>query len=268
MQKNRVITALLFLLLIIIIASSIVRLNGLAQQTPDNGARDRKDQSLRKRLSAVKTNQEWDALLNNLPTADYDAPEPDDPVERNKRKVKGSHYDKQRMVVKNPDLSVTLTEVTYEGKEAWPLPTDESDLIVVGEVHDRQSYLSNDKSGVYTEFSISISEVLKGDSALISQGHTITASRAGGVVQYRGGHKRLYLVSGEGLPLDGGQYVLFLKRDGEDKNYLILTLYQLGTDGVTPIDEGSQFEIYRGLKKPDFLNTIQDKISKAPNSHL
>jgi hypothetical protein len=205
--------------------------------------------------------------LNKLPTADYDAPEPDDPVERDKRKVKGSHYDKQGMVVKNPDLSVTLTEVTYEGKEAWPLPTDQSDVIIVGEVQDRQSYLSNDKSGVYTEFSFSISEVLKGDSALISQDHPITASRAGGVVRYRGGHKRLYLVSGEGLPLDGGQYVLFLKRNGEDKNYLILTLYQLGADGVTPIDEGPQFEVYRGQKKPEFLHTLQVEISKPPNSH-
>lgn len=268
MQKNRVITAFLLLLLTIIIASSVVRLNSLAQQTADKISRGRKEQSLRKRLSAAKTKQEWDALLNKLPTADYDAPESNDPEVRNKRRGKNSHYDKQGWVVKNPDASITLTEALYEGKEAWPLPTDQSDVIIVGDVLDRQSYLSNDKSGVYTEFSIKISEVLKGDSALIRSGNSIAASRAGGVVKYPGGHKRLYLVSGEGLPLDGGQYVLFLKRDGQDEDFRVLTLYQLGSDDVTPIDEGAQFEVYRGQKKSEFLITIRDQVTKTSNSHL
>jgi len=266
-RKNRVITAFLLLLLIITIASSVVRLNGLAQQTPDNISRGRKEQSLRKKLSAVKTKEEWDALLNQLPTADYDAPESNDPEVRNKRRAKNSHYDKQGWVVKNPDVSITLTEALYEGKEAWPLPTDQSDVIIVGEVLDRHSYLSNDKSGVYTEISIKISEVLKGDPSVMRQGGTITASRAGGVVKYPGGHKRLYLVSGEGMPSDSGQYVLFLKRDGQDEGYRIITLYQLGVDDVTPIDEGAQFEVYQGQKKSEFLTAIRDQIAKSPNPH-
>ena len=261
MQKDRLTTAFLLLLLIFLIASSVTRLNSLGQQSITNVPKGSKEQSLRKKLSAVKNEQERDALLSKLPTADYSAPESNDPGVRDKRRVKNSRYDRRAMVVKNPGTSITLTEVFYEGKENWPLPTNQSDLVIIGEVQGRHSYLSNDKSGVYTEFTISVNEVLKGDPAQVSRGSTITASRAGGVVHYPNGHKRLYLVSGEGLPLEDGQYVLFLKRDGEDQNYLVLTMYQLGADDVTPIDEGVQFDPYRGQKKSDFLKRIQDQIT-------
>jgi hypothetical protein len=263
MRKDRIITAFLLLLLTVIISSSVTRLNIIGQQTPAGAPTGDKEQSLRKKLSAVKTKQDWDDLLDKLPTADYDAPESGDPVIRDKRRVKNSHYDKRGLVVRNPDTSITLTEVLYEGREVWPLPAGESDVVVVGDVRDRQTYLSNDKSGVYTEFTISVSEVIKGDPARVTQGGTITASRVGGVVRYSNGHKRLYLVVGEGLPLDGGQYVLFLKGDEQGQTYTVLTMYQLGPDGVTPIDEGIQFEPYRGQEKSEFLKTIRDKITKS-----
>lgn len=264
MQKNRIITAFLLLLLTVIIASSITRLSSLGKQASTFVSTGAKAQTLSEKLSSVKTKQEWDALLDQLPTADYNAPETNDPETRDRRRVRNSRYDKREVVDKNSDTSITLTQVQYEGEERWPLPTSESDVVVVGEVQGRQSYLSNDKSGVYTEFSVSVSEVLKGDPAQINQGVTITASRAGGVVRYPDGHKRLYLVSGGGLPLDGGQYVLFLKANGQDQDYSILTMYQLGLDDVIPIDEGRQFEAYRGQKKSEFIKTIRDKITKAP----
>ena len=245
----------------VVVGSSLTRLNIMGHQAPAGVTKGDKEQSLRRKLSAVKTKQDWDALLDKLPTADYDAPESGDPEIRDKRRAKNSHYDKRGLVTKDSDASITLTQVLYEGKELWPLPIDESDAVVVGDVRDRQTYLSNDKSGVYTEFNVSVSEVIKGDSAQISQGNTITASRVGGVVRYPNGHRRLYLEVGEGLPLDDGQYVLFLKREGQEQTYTVLMMYQLGLDGVTPIDEGAQFEPYRGQKKSDFLKTIQDKIT-------
>jgi hypothetical protein len=261
MQKNRVITVFLLLLLTAIVASSVTRLRSLSQQPSHPTPTTNKARSLSEKLAAVKTKQEWDALLNQLPTADYDAPEPNDPETRNRRRTKNSHYDKRGIVAKNPDPSITLTQVHYEGQEKWPLPTSESDVVIVSEVRDRQSYLSNDKSGVYTEFTVSVAEVLKGDPAQISQGMTITASRAGGVVRYPGGHKRLYLVSGDGLPLADGQYVMFLKSSGQDQDYRVLTMYELGPDGVNPLDEGGQFEAYRGQKNSDFIKAIKDKIA-------
>lgn len=261
MQKDRITTAFLLLLLIIVIASSVARWNSLAQKPPNGVPKSNREHSLRKKLSAVKSKQEWDAVLNKLPTADYTAPESNDPEARHKRRVKNSRYDKRAMVVSDPDTSITLTEVVYEGKEHRPLPIRESDIVIIGEVQDRNSYLSNDKSGVYTEFSVSVDELLKGDQAQVNLGSIITASRFGGVVQYPNGHKRLYLVSGEGLPLDPGRYVLFLKRDEQAQSYLVLTMYQLGLDDVTPIDEGVQFEPYKGQKKSEFLTMLQNRIA-------
>ena len=107
MHKDRIITAFLLLLLTVIIASSVTRLEGMGQQTPSGEPKVGKGQSLRKELSAVKTKREWDDLLSKLPTADYDAPEPNDPEMRAKRKIRNSRYDKRGMVVKNPDSSVT-----------------------------------------------------------------------------------------------------------------------------------------------------------------
>lgn len=263
MLKNRVTTAFLLILFTAIIASSVVRLTSLGRQVPASAPTGVKERSLRKELSAVKTKQEWDALLDKLPAADYDAPESGDPEIRDRRRAKSSHYDKRGMVVKNPDTSITLTEVLYEGKESWPLPTGESDVVIVGDVFDRQSYLSNDKSGVYTEFTIRIEDVLEGDSAQLTQGATVTASRTGGVVRYPNGHKRLYLVSGEGMPLDGGQYVLFLKRDENNRAYSILTMYEARPDGVMPVDEGRQFEPYAGRSKSEFLKLIRDKLANV-----
>lgn len=240
----------------------------MGQQNLDQASTGKHDQSLRKKISAVKTEQEWNELLSQLPTAEYDSTEPSDPDKRVQRKIKNRHYDKRGMVVKNPDTSITLTEVLHEGKERWPLPTSDSDVILIGEVQDKQAYLSNDKSGVYTEFTISVTEVLKGDLPQTDQNNTITASRMGGIVHYPNGHKRLYLVSGEGLPLDSGQYVLFLKASEQDQTYDILTMYQLKMEGVIPIDEGKQFETYRGQKKSQFLKAIQDEIAKSSKSNV
>lgn len=260
MRNNRTITAFLLCLLSVIVASAFTRLHSMGQQA---GAVRGGGQSLRRKMGAVKNKQEWDELLSKLPAAGYNAPEPDDPEAREKRRVKNSHYDKRSLVVRNPDTSINLTEVTYEGNERWPLPTEQSDAVVVGNVRDRQSYLSNDKYGVYTEFTVSVDDVLKGNPARIHKGDMITALRQGGVVQYPNGYKRLYLVSGEGLPLDSGQYLMFLKSDGRNENYFILTMYQLDAEDVTPVDEGAQFEPYVGLKKADFLRTVQDKIANS-----
>lgn len=266
MRRDRAITISLILLLTVIITSSVARLNSLGQQSPTHSP-TATEHSLRKALSAVKTKQEWDALLSKLPTADYEAPGPNEPGGLEKRRVRNSRYDKQGMVVKDPDVSVTVTQVLYEGKEPWPLPVDQSDVVIVGEVKDRQTYLSNDKSGVYTEFTIDVSEVLKGDSTEVNRGSAITASRVGGVVRYPNGHKRLYLVLGEGLPLEGGQFVLFLKEDGQGGNYTVLTMYRLESDGVIPVDEGRQFEPYKGQTKSEFIRVIRDKIGNPSNSH-
>jgi hypothetical protein len=86
-------------------------------------------------------------------------------------------------------------------------------------------------------------------------------------VRYPNGHKRLYLVTGEGLPLEGGQFVLFLKGDAQGGNYTVLTMYRLEADKVVPVDEGRQFESYTGQTQSEFIKVIRDKIGNPSASY-
>ena len=48
-----------------------------------------------------------------------------------------------------------------------------------------------------------------------------------------------------------------------DEDYRILTAYELGTEGVMPLDNSRQFETYRGTSEADFLKAVNDAISQA-----
>jgi hypothetical protein len=143
--------------------------------------------------------QEWEELLDRLPEADYNAPDTSDPEQPSRRRAKNSRHDKKGLVVKDSGTRIMVTDVLHEGKERWPIPAGESDAILVGEVQGRRTFLSNDKSGVYTELTVEVVEVLKGDPSQLILGGKITAERTGGVVRYPNGHRRLYL--GEAVPL-------------------------------------------------------------------
>ena len=65
------------------------------------------------------------------------------------------------------------------------IPIKESSLVIAGRVVSANAYLSNDKQGIYTEFSICVSEVLKADPLVqdLKKGGCVTADRPGGVVR-------------------------------------------------------------------------------------
>jgi hypothetical protein len=135
---------------------------------------------------------------------------------------------------------------------------------VIGDVQGAQTYLSNDKTGVYTEFTVLVDEVLKASGSIqISPINIITMSRTGGIVRYPSGHRRLHLVTGENFPQPGGKYVLFLKTQGQSQDFRILTAYQLTSGGVIPLDEGTQFEAYSGQGNDAFLKVIRNEITSS-----
>src|SRR5213075_2263983 len=64
------------------------------------------------------------------------------------------------------------------------LPATESNIVVVGQVVDTKAYLSPDKTGVYSEFTVQIEELLKNDSrSTLYSGATLVAERPGGRVR-------------------------------------------------------------------------------------
>lgn len=147
------------------------------------------------------------------------------------------------------------------------LPVFESDAVVIGEVVGAEAYLSNDRTSVYSEFTLQLSDLLKNTSKQdINIGSLLTAERTGGGVRFESGkvlrRGRLH----ETMPLVGRRYLLFLKRHDEAESFSIITGYELRDGRVYPLDgvnvpEGGsklpQFAAYDGVQDREFLNEVR-----------
>jgi hypothetical protein len=150
------------------------------------------------------------------------------------------------------------------------LPVEQSNAVVVGTVTDRRAVLLEDKLGIYSEFSIKISEILKDDLNGFFIDQVITASRVGGAVRYPSGKVQKYTVSLLNYPQQDKVYVFFLKRD-ELGDYSIFTGYEINGSVVQPLDgqrnlpknePDLQFGIYRGVSVESFRSALQKAIQQ------
>lgn len=107
-----------------------------------------------------------------------------------------------------------------------------------------KAFLSEDKTGVYSEFTIVVSSVFKVGAGLsVDLGDMIVAERFGGKVRYPTGQIVLHRVDGQGHPIPGKKYVFFLTKANED-NFKLLTAYEILADKVYALD-GSRIN-FRG----------------------
>lgn len=155
------------------------------------------------------------------------------------------------------------------------LPVEQSNAVVLGKVTDRRAVLMEDKHGIYSEFSIKISEIFKDDLNGFFIDQVITASRVGGAVRYPSGKIQKYTVSLLNYPQQDKVYVIFLKRD-ELGDYSILTGYEVNGNVVEPLDgqrnlpknePDLQFGIYRGVSLESFRNALQKALQQAGGGH-
>jgi len=154
----------------------------------------------------------------------------------------------------------------------WPpgfpeLPVAQSDAVILGTVAEARAELTEDESGVYSEFTINIDEVLKDDSQQpLSPGNSIVVDRPGGRVKYDTGHISLFWLAGFGMPGKGGQYVLFIERGGPDEDYRIITGYEIRQGRVYPLDKSTSsdtnFDIYTGSEEASFLNKVRNTVAQ------
>ena len=151
------------------------------------------------------------------------------------------------------------------------LPVEQSNAVVLGKITDRRAVLMEDKLGIYSEFSIKISEIFKDDLNGFFIDQVITASRVGGAVRYPSGKIQKYTVSLLNYPQQDKVYVLFLKRD-ELGDYSILTGYEVNGSVVQPLDgqrnlpkneADLQFGIYRGVSLESFRNALQKALQQV-----
>jgi len=159
------------------------------------------------------------------------------------------------------NMRESITEIARDKDSFLPppaLPGEESDLVIVGIVSSAKGYLSEDKSGAYSEYSLTVSEVLKGKVKLV--GSQITAERFGAKVILPGGRVVVVWNTNNGVPQVGHRYVLFLRHDREGEDYPIITGYELVNGRVNSLDREETFTVFDGDEETAFLDLVRSSL--------
>jgi hypothetical protein len=198
------------------------------------------------------------ALDEQLPIVDVDAPKPSEPAARAKRLAKDRRHN-----LGNPTIGErnTIMETVYHWPADFPpLPVQESTTIIVGNVSEANAHISEDRSGVYSEVTVKVDEVLKDTTGI---GGMIVAEREGGRVRFPSGTIFRYIVHSLGVPKVNHRYLLFLE-PLVDGDFSILTGYQLLDGHVEPLDltRVVPFAQYRALDETAFLTEVRNLVAK------
>jgi hypothetical protein len=204
--------------------------------------------------------EEFEKIKEKFSKVDYDSPEPSDPAERTKRQNKGKHFDNGYISKKPTRYSSSLN--SHWDASLPPLPVEQSSAVVIASTLTRGAFLSNDKTGIYTELSIRIEEVLKGNPHLLQKDRVIDINRLGGVVRYSSGEESLFYIQGQEMPSAGRRYLFFLKAMPDNIDYQIITGYELSPSGVKALDLPRQFAQFNGLDESTFLSTVRDTVAQ------
>jgi len=198
--------------------------------------------------------------LERWPVANYDAGLPTDPAKRGKRQAKNKKYDRSDWPIVSNDISDSTVRLHQINPNLPAFPVRQSTLIVIGQIASASAYLSNDKTGVYSEFDVVIEEVLK--NAIGGQrltGLSIGVTREGGRILFPSGRVHWYGIAKQGMPRVGGRYVLFLTGE-EEETLTILTGYELADGKVLPLDDLNNANKYLDADEASFLNSLRASI--------
>jgi hypothetical protein len=186
-----------------------------------------------------------------------------DPQQQALRIARGKRYDNPSVIIKDEPLEpFPVNGHWWHGLPS--LPVVKSDAIVIGMVDDAKAYLSNNKKGIYSEFTISIQETLKVKNGILAPTTSIVAERFGGAVQFPSGRVYKYRINDQGVPRIGQQYVFFLRYNEQGEDFSIITGYELRDEKVFPLDGRDtklQFSIYQGTSEDTFLSELRNVIA-------
>jgi len=117
------------------------------------------------------------------------------------------------------------------------LSASDYDTIVVGTVTAGQSYLSNDKRNIYSEFKITLQEVIKGPAAGLVAGQSIDIERSGGAIRLPSGKILQRGSLTESMPQVGKRYAFLLQSKEDTLGFILKTGYQLEGAHVYCLDD-------------------------------
>jgi hypothetical protein len=217
-------------------------------------------------LAAVQGNLEVKDLENeDLPVVTYEGSNPNNSIEPALRKAKNKRYDGKTLPVKEePGIEpLPINSHWWWGMPA--LPSNQSDVVVVGEVVKAEAFISDSKTGVYSEFTFRVEEVLKNNNhGAIGLNSLIVADRVGGAVRFPSGRIYKYRVNKQRMPKVGQRYLIFLKYNEEYQSFVILTGYKFHNGKVIALDGQNNdlpFTTYNGVEETNFLNKVKETVA-------
>ena len=197
---------------------------------------------------------------------DYRAAAVADPKERELRQARGRRYNER---APDPLGDLPSNWVGFATGTDWyvgvpALPLAKSDAVIVGEVAASEAHISNDRTGVYSEFSIKVVEVLKNLDTPLSVGDVTVGEREGGIVRFQDGRLFEYMVYHQGMPRPGRKYLFFMSGNKQGGDYVIVTAYELRNGQVIPLDDSPAFASYKGSDEQEFLSNVRGAIARKP----
>jgi hypothetical protein len=205
---------------------------------------------------------DYKKIKERFPTADYDDNQDlPDPEKNAKRKAKQKRYNDNELVTSHVQPGTDEAALILEPHITFPaLPVAESDIVVVGTIGTAEALLSESKRNVFSEFTLTVEDVLKSKIQGVEQGSVLTIDRVGGHVKYPNGQRVLFRIAGLNMPEIGGRYLLFLTLKHNNEDISILTAYQLTPNGAIPIDEPYHVASLTGVSEVDILQRVRNLI--------
>ncbi len=148
-----------------------------------------------------------------------------------------------------------------------------SNTIVVGTVKRVQPYLSEDKRNIYTEYTISVTEVLKDAKGLsLNAASTIALDRMGGAIRLASGRILRDVVHGNGAPLIAERrYVMFLSYDARGVWFRTIKCWELLNGVAVPVEPGDVAtaqagrSLFAGMSEANFISAVREAIKRFPS---
>lgn len=145
------------------------------------------------------------------------------------------------------------------------LPYQQVDTIVTGQVTTIQPFLSSDHKGIYTEFTVRISDAIK-TPAPLGTGSFVTLLREGGIARLPDGKVVKHNVTGDILPSYGKEYLFFMDFDPTLQAFSYSKLWLIDSGIMKPVfpdDLALQGESQYTGKPLSYVTTfIRSKLSK------
>lgn len=207
---------------------------------------------------------------DNLPVVDYEPLLPNNSSKQAIRQevtryIRNARYDGYPAIIKDEEGDETVMD-THSIGHFPPIPTLQSDAVIIGRVIDAQAFLSNDRSIVYSEYTIQTKEVLKGNNQpLVRAAEPLTVARIGGGVRFPSGRIRKYRESSLGTPLKGHEYIFFLTYNDAGKTFSLLTAYELTNGRAIALDNAARFSEYKDVPDETILNEVRESIKGGHN---